>query len=163
MIKTSANALSLQRHPAENGLSYATTAMGRGAVGYAAASGGASALEFLARLAADLSRGQVELPCFPNIVVKIRDALLNPRTTTEQTVKLVGSEPRLAARLIQTANSAALNPTGKYKPDDLDSYVVHDLVLIGPPAVAPLQSELASKNAVAQGVAKKALAQLQKR
>jgi hypothetical protein len=57
----------------------------------------------------------------------------------------------------------ALSPTGKYKADDLDSYVVHDLVQIGPPAVAALQTELASKNAVAQGVAKKALAQLQKR
>ena len=55
-----------------------------------------------------------------------------------------------------------LNPTGKYKAEDLDSYVVHDVVLVGPPAIAPLQSELASKNAVAAGVAKKALAQLQK-
>jgi HEAT repeat protein len=56
-----------------------------------------------------------------------------------------------------------LNPTGKYKAEDLDSYVVHDLVLVGPAAVAPLQGEVGSKNAVAAGVAKKALAQLQKR
>lgn len=113
MIKHSANALSLETR-VEPSLSYSSNVNGRGAAPtYSPASGGANALEFLTRLAGDLSRGQVELPCFPNIVVKIRDALLNPRTTPEQTVKLIGSEPRLAARLIQTANSAALNPTGK--------------------------------------------------
>ncbi len=57
----------------------------------------------------------------------------------------------------------ALNPAGKYKQEDLDSYVVHDLVLIGPAAIAPLQSELSSKNAVARKVAGAAVAQLQKR
>lgn len=57
----------------------------------------------------------------------------------------------------------ALNPAGKYKPEDLDSYVVHDLVLVGPPALPPLQSELGSKNAVARKVAGAAVAQLQKR
>ena len=44
--------------------------------------------------------------------MKIRDALRDPKTSIEETVKLVGAEPRLAARLIQTANSVAFNPTG---------------------------------------------------
>jgi hypothetical protein len=57
----------------------------------------------------------------------------------------------------------ALNPGGKYKQEDLDSYVVHDLVLVGPAALTPLQTELASKNAVARKVAEAAVAQLQKR
>jgi HEAT repeat protein len=57
----------------------------------------------------------------------------------------------------------ALNPSGKYKTEDLDSYVVHDLVLVGPTALPPLQTELASKNAVARKVAQSAVAQLQKR
>ena len=57
----------------------------------------------------------------------------------------------------------ALNPAGKYKSEDLDSYVVHDLVLVGPTALPPLQTELASKNAVARKVAQSAVAQLQKR
>ena len=55
-----------------------------------------------------------------------------------------------------------LNPAGKYKQEDLDSYVVHDLVLVGPAAMAPLKTELASKNAVARKVAEAAVAQLQK-
>jgi hypothetical protein len=57
----------------------------------------------------------------------------------------------------------ALNPAGKYKKEDLDSYVVHDLVLVGPTALPPLKSELTSKNAVARKVAEAAVAQLQKR
>jgi hypothetical protein len=57
----------------------------------------------------------------------------------------------------------ALNPAGKYKKEDLDSYVVHDLVQVGPSAMAPLKGELASKNPVARQVAEAALAQLGKR
>jgi HD-like signal output (HDOD) protein len=63
-------------------------------------------------LAAELARGPVDLPCFPNVVIRIRDALRDPKTSAEETLKLVGAEPRLAARLIQTANSAAFNPAG---------------------------------------------------
>jgi HD-like signal output (HDOD) protein len=76
------------------------------------AGNGPAALNFLTNLAMELSRGPVDLPCFPNVVIRIRDALNNPRTSVEETVKLVGAEPRLAARLIQTANSVAFNPTG---------------------------------------------------
>jgi hypothetical protein len=57
----------------------------------------------------------------------------------------------------------ALDPSGKYKKEDLDSYVVHDLELVGKPAVAPLKTELASKNPVARQVAQAALAKLAKR
>lgn len=77
-----------------------------------AAGRGPAALQFLVHLAGELSRGPVDLPCFPNIVIKIREALNDPRTTLEETVKLVGAEPRLAGRLIQTANSAAFNQSG---------------------------------------------------
>jgi len=71
------------------------------------------ALEFLRRLAVDLSKGTVDLPCFPKVVIQIRKALADPNTTPEQTVTIVGAEPRLAARLLQTANSTAFNLSGK--------------------------------------------------
>lgn len=74
---------------------------------------GLIALDFLTSLAADLSRGPVELPCFPKVVLKIRDALNDPNTSIDETVKLVGTEPLLAGRLIRTANSTAFNPSGK--------------------------------------------------
>jgi HD-like signal output (HDOD) protein len=70
-------------------------------------------LSFLTLLAAEVSKGTVELPCFPNVVIRVRRALDDPETTAEQTVTVVGAEPRLAARLLQTANSAAFNTTGK--------------------------------------------------
>jgi HD-like signal output (HDOD) protein len=73
---------------------------------------GPPALQFLTNLAIDLSRGPVDLPCFPNVVIRIREALRDSKISTEETVRLVGAEPRLAGRLIQTANSVAFNPSG---------------------------------------------------
>jgi HD-like signal output (HDOD) protein len=72
-----------------------------------------AALEFLHRLALEVSKGTVDLPCFPEVVFRIRRALADPNTTAEKTVTLIGAEPRLAARLLQTANSAAFNTSGK--------------------------------------------------
>jgi HD-like signal output (HDOD) protein len=71
------------------------------------------ALAFLSSLAAELSGGAVDLPCFPDIVLRIRKALDDPEIKPEQAVKIVGAEPRLAAKLLQTANSAAFNPSGR--------------------------------------------------
>ena len=72
-----------------------------------------AALQFLGDLAAEVSKGTVDLPCFPDIVIRIRNALADPKSTPEKTVTIVGAEPRLAARLLQTANSAAFNPSGR--------------------------------------------------
>jgi HD-like signal output (HDOD) protein len=73
----------------------------------------ARAFQFLSGLAAELSTGTVDLPCFPDVVIRIRRALDDPNMKMEQTVTIVGSEPRLAAKLLQTANSAAFNTSGK--------------------------------------------------
>jgi HD-like signal output (HDOD) protein len=73
----------------------------------------AAGMQFLSALAAEVSSGTVDLPCFPDIVIRIRNALVDPKTTPERTVTIVGAEPRLTARLLQTANSAAFNQTGK--------------------------------------------------
>jgi HD-like signal output (HDOD) protein len=79
----------------------------------AAAEGRGAALDFLRLLATEVSKGTVDLPCFPDVVIRIRDALADPNTTIDRTVWIVGNEPRLAARLLQTANSAAFNLSGK--------------------------------------------------
>ncbi len=73
----------------------------------------AAALAFLHSLAAELSAGTVNLPCFPDVVFRIRKALANPNASLRETVRIVGTEPRLAARLLQAANSAAFNHSGK--------------------------------------------------
>jgi len=72
-----------------------------------------TALGFLRLLAKELSEGTVDLPCFPEVVIRIRSALDDPSTKPEKIVTIIGAEPRLAARLLQTANSAAFNPSGK--------------------------------------------------
>jgi HD-like signal output (HDOD) protein len=64
-------------------------------------------------LAAEVTEGSVDLPCFPDVVIRVSTALADPNTTTDHMVTIVGAEPRLAARLLQTANSAAFNPAGK--------------------------------------------------
>ena len=71
------------------------------------------ATEFLSRIADDLARGPLNLPCFPDIVPRVRAAINTPRSTQDDLVRIAGAEPRLAARLIQTANSAVFNPSGK--------------------------------------------------
>ncbi|HEV7357289.1 MAG TPA: HDOD domain-containing protein [Steroidobacteraceae bacterium] len=73
----------------------------------------AKALSFLQKLATEVSKGTVDLPCFPDVVVRISHALADPSTTSDRVVTIVGAEPRLAARVLQTANSAAFNSAGK--------------------------------------------------
>jgi hypothetical protein len=53
-----------------------------------------AAFQFLSELAAEVSSGTVDLPCFPDVVLRIRNALADPTTTPERTVTIVGAEPR---------------------------------------------------------------------
>jgi len=70
-------------------------------------------LEFLNQITAELAAGPLNLPCFPDVVPRIRKALSDPASTPDDVVRAAGTEPRLAARLLQTANSAVFNPAGK--------------------------------------------------
>lgn len=69
--------------------------------------------EVVMRLARDLNTDQVELPGFPDIVARLQRALADEKTSAKDVVKLVASEPALAARLVQLANSAAFNKSGR--------------------------------------------------
>ncbi len=73
----------------------------------------ALAFEFVAALAAELSTGKIDLPSFPDVAIRVRRALGDEKTTIDQVVRIVGSEPALAARLLKMSNSAALNRTGR--------------------------------------------------
>jgi HD-like signal output (HDOD) protein len=70
------------------------------------------AFAFVQELAEDLSRGNIELPSFPEIAMRVRRALSNDQVATKDLVRLIGSEPTLAARIMQMANSAALGRRG---------------------------------------------------
>ncbi len=67
------------------------------------------AFAFVQSLATELSGGKVELPSFPDVAIRVRKVLADEKTTLEQVVRVVGSEPALAARLLKMANSAAFS------------------------------------------------------
>ncbi len=71
------------------------------------------AFEFVRSLAGELSGGRLDLPSFPEIAVRIRNVLADSKCSIEQVVRIVGSEPALAARLLRIANSASLNRSGR--------------------------------------------------
>lgn len=75
------------------------------------------ASRFLDRITADLADGPLNLPCFPDVVLRVRAALDDPASTVDDIVAAAGSEPRLAARLLQTAGSVVFNPTGRPVPN----------------------------------------------
>ena len=68
------------------------------------------AFTFVQALAAELSGGKVELPGFPHIVMRVQRILSDEKADAPKIVRVIGSEPVLAAQLIRMANSAALNP-----------------------------------------------------
>jgi HD-like signal output (HDOD) protein len=70
------------------------------------------AFAFVKELAAAVSRGNVELPSFPAVAVRVNQVLGDETASTEKIVKVLGAEPALAARTLRMANSVALNPMG---------------------------------------------------
>lgn len=67
--------------------------------------------QFVQQLAANL-KPELDLPAFPQVVRQLQIALLSDRTTIKDIVGIISSEPVLAARFVQMANSAAMNPAG---------------------------------------------------
>jgi HD-like signal output (HDOD) protein len=68
---------------------------------------------FVKGLATELSQGQVELPSVPDIVVRLQQTLSDDNVTNDVVVRVIGSEPMLAGKLLTMANSVALNTSGR--------------------------------------------------
>jgi HD-like signal output (HDOD) protein len=71
------------------------------------------AFAFVTALAKELSGGKIELPAIPDIAERVRVALDDDRVSADKLERIVSAEPVLAGRLVQLANSAALNFSGK--------------------------------------------------
>jgi HD-like signal output (HDOD) protein len=67
---------------------------------------------FVRGLARDLG-GELDLPGFPDVVVRLHRTLGDQNCSTHDVVRLVSSEPALSGRLLQLANSAAFNPANR--------------------------------------------------
>lgn len=70
------------------------------------------AFDFVRQLVASLPAKDVDLPAFPDVVRRLQVALADPRTSAKDLVGIIESEPVLSARLLQMANSAAMNAAG---------------------------------------------------
>lgn len=74
---------------------------------------GPALAEFTRRIAIELASDLPELPGFPDVVLSVRRALSQEDVSVDHVVRIVGAEPSLSVRLLQLANSAALNPSGR--------------------------------------------------
>jgi len=81
-----------------------------------------AAFAFVQALAQEMSGGKIEIPSFPEVAVRIRQVLADENCSSVQVAKVVGAEPGMTAKILQMANSAALNPNGS-KITDLKSAV----------------------------------------
>ncbi len=66
-----------------------------------------SGFAFVQALSVELSSGELELPAFPDIALRVKEILDKPDVSAEQVAMVVSSEPVLSARLLKVANSAA--------------------------------------------------------
>ncbi|MEZ5486749.1 MAG: HDOD domain-containing protein [Steroidobacteraceae bacterium] len=74
---------------------------------------GNAAFAFIQELATGLSRKEIQLPSFPDVAVRVSRVLADEDVSAKDVVLVVGSEPALAAKIMQMANSAALGHVGK--------------------------------------------------
>lgn len=68
---------------------------------------------FESNIAIELAGESLELPSFPEVALRVRKALGHAEISLDEVVRMVGAEPSLSVRLLQLANSAALNPGGQ--------------------------------------------------
>ncbi|MBW7931748.1 MAG: HDOD domain-containing protein [Gammaproteobacteria bacterium] len=70
------------------------------------------AFDFVRQMVANLPGRDIDLPAFPDVVRRLQVALADPQTSARDLVLIIESEPVLSARLLQMANSAAMNAAG---------------------------------------------------
>ena len=68
--------------------------------------------ELVKSLAEDLNHHEIKLASFPDIVLRVRIALDNPDTTSENLATILSVDPVLASRILVLANSAFYNAGG---------------------------------------------------
>src|SRR5678816_3868049 len=71
-----------------------------------------AAFAFVQELARELNRGDLNLPSFPDSVVRIRKALDDPNCSPDKLARIATADQVLAGRLLKMANSALLQRGG---------------------------------------------------
>ena len=72
-----------------------------------------TAAGFVQQLAEDLNKGNLELPMFPDSVVRIQQTFQAEEVDIDEIIRIISSDPALAARVLQLSNSAAIRATSE--------------------------------------------------
>lgn len=72
-------------------------------------SSNAELFRFLQKLVNDMHE-DLDLPGFPDVVVRLQQTLADEKSSARDIVRLVSSDPALSAKVLQLANSAAFKP-----------------------------------------------------
>ena len=107
------------------------------------------AFDFVRSLAAELSTGKVDLPSFPEIALRVRRVLSDPKSSIDQVVRVVRSEPALAVRLLRISNSASLNRSGRQVGDLRTAVNRIGYNMVRSAAIAFAMSQIRSANKLA--------------
>jgi HD-like signal output (HDOD) protein len=67
--------------------------------------------EFIQQLSRELAAGEIRLPSFPDIAVRVQKVLEDPRAPRTQVAQVIGADAALAARVLRLANSAFFRPS----------------------------------------------------
>jgi HD-like signal output (HDOD) protein len=70
-------------------------------------------LQFLSSMGDNLAAGTLDLPAFPQVIIKVQEAFKDPSYTPQKIARVISTERTLADRLLQMANSTAFNATGR--------------------------------------------------
>lgn len=74
-----------------------------------------TAAGFVGQLAGDLNQGDLELPMFSGTAVRIQRAFQVDEVNIDDIVRLISSDPAIAARVLELANSAAIRGAREIK------------------------------------------------
>ncbi len=71
-----------------------------------------AAFAFVQELAQGLSRKEIDLPSFPDVAIRVRRVLSDEDVSAKDVVRVVGSEPALAAP-VRASVSSSTPPTAR--------------------------------------------------
>jgi len=70
---------------------------------------------FIRKLSLELAVGDIRLPSFPDIAVRVQQVLEDTRAPRTQVAQVIGADAALAARILRLANSAFFSPACHFR------------------------------------------------
>jgi HD-like signal output (HDOD) protein len=112
-----------------------------------------AAFTFVQGLAAELNKGELKLPSFPDAVMRIRRAAADEACTTERLARIAASDQVLAGRLLRLANSALLQRGGERTTDLRTAIQRLGFAMVRNAAISVAMEQIAGARALGPAVA----------